>query len=389
MSGMILPGARIGCLGGGQLGAMLGREARRLGYGFHVLDAVAGGPASRVADSEIVSGWEDLEALAEFASRVDVVTLEFENVPAAAARYLADRVPVLPDPEILAVAQNRIREKEFLERHGIPMADFRVASNAAELVSALRELDVPAVVKTADLGYDGRGQWKISDPRGEPPNGVGPFPVVVEVLVDLACELSVIAARNRRGECVTYEPFLNAHSDHILESTICPSGLPEALRVQAREIAEAIADQINLAGVICVEFFVTGGGRLLVNELAPRPHNSGHLTLDAHETSQFEQQLRTVCNLPLGSTRQVMPAAMVNLLGDLWSSGPPPFDRVLALPGLFLHLYGKSESRPRRKMGHLTALAVTSEEALGLVRSARRLLEGRDDPVESPLRRAS
>ncbi len=386
MSRIVSPGGSIGCLGGGQLGAMLGREARKMGYSFHVFTPSPGSPASRVADSETLAPFDDTLALARFADRVDVVTLEFENVPEAAVRHLSARVPVRPGAKVLGIAQNRLREKDFLSGHGFPVVPYAAATSADQLDQALDQIGLPAVVKTVSNGYDGHGQWRFSSKSDRQVPKINRFPVVVEQLVDLACEISVITARNGHGQQVTYPPFLNTHRNHILDLTVAPAGIPESISRQAGELAEAIADQLDLWGLICVEFFVTTQGRLLVNELAPRPHNSGHLTLEAHLTNQFEQQLRAICGLPLGRVDLRQAAAMANLLGDLWEESPPAFEQILEVPGLYLHLYGKESARSGRKMGHITALGSTVEEAAERVRYARNSLNPRVTQREPILR---
>jgi 5-(carboxyamino)imidazole ribonucleotide synthase len=368
----ILPGAAIGILGSGQLGRMFAISARRMGYRVHTLSPDTDTPAGQISDCEIKAGYHDLDAVRDFARRVDVVTFEFENVPAATAAEAARFAPVRPDGSVLHIAQHRVREKTFLRDAGFPVAAFRVVRNHAELQQAVAEIGCPAVLKTAGFGYDGHGQAMVRRPEDADAayRKIGSGEAVLEGFVDFACEVSVVAARSADGSFAHYGVVENRHRNHILDATIAPGPhAPEAV-----EIARAILTKLNVTGVLAVEFFVRRDGSLVVNELAPRPHNSGHFTIDACVTSQFEQQLRAVCGLPLGSTEQVRPAAMVNLLGDLWSGSAPDWAAACALPGVKLHLYGKGEARPGRKMGHITALGPDAEAALGLAQHARGVL---------------
>jgi 5-(carboxyamino)imidazole ribonucleotide synthase len=370
---MILPGSTLGILGSGQLGRMLALAARRLGYRVHVYSPEADTPTGQVADREVTAAYDDLDAVRAFARGVDVVTFEFENVPAAAAAAAAEHAPVRPDGQVLHVAQNRRREKDFLAAAGLPVTPYAPVETLAELDSALARLGCPAVLKTAGFGYDGKGQHKID----RPPDAAAAWealrgqPAVLEALVPLEREVSVVAARGLDGLFSHFGVVANEHRDHILDISTAPADLPSALVAQAVEAARCVLERLDVVGVLCVEFFVAPGGRLLINEIAPRPHNSGHFTLDACRTSQFEQQLRAVCGLPLGAPDQLRPAAMANLLGDLWAAGPPNWPAALALPGVSLHLYGKRQPRPGRKMGHLTALAPTAAEARERVLAAR------------------
>ncbi len=379
----ILPGATIGVLGSGQLGRMFALEARRMGYRVHTYSPDTDTPTGQVADREVVAAYEDLEAVREFARHVSVVTFEFENVPAQTAQAVAEIVPVRPGGEVLHIAQNRLREKLFLSRLGIPCAPFRHVTSLAELESALSELGTPAILKTAGFGYDGKGQIRIhsSEDAVTAWETLGGEECVLEGFVSFEREVSVVAARGVQGEFAHYGLIENRHVSGILDLSVTPplnvfGGEP--IEAEAVKITRAIFEALHIVGTLCVEFFLTTGGKLLVNEIAPRPHNSGHLTLDAHLTSQFEQQLRAVCGLPLGSTERLRPAAMANLLGDLWEPKTPNWAAALALPNLKLNLYGKEEARTGRKMGHLTALADTSEEALRLVQAGREALT---DPV--------
>jgi len=372
LSGPLTPGATIGVLGSGQLGRMLALAARPMGYGIHVFSPERDSPAGRVADHEWGAPYEDLDAARRFARAVDVVTLEFENIPAETVEEISSLAPVRPGLRALKTTQNRLKEKEFLRAGGFPVAPFRAVPDRASLEAALGEVGVPAVLKTAGFGYDGKGQTRISAPEdaGAAWEALG-GEAVLEAWVDFEMELSVVAARGPDGSFEHYGAVRNTHDQHILDLTVAPAGVSPEVEVEAVEIAAGVFEELGIVGTACVEFFLTGWGDLLVNEMAPRPHNSGHWTIEGAATSQFEQQLRAVCGLPLGSTHRPEPAAMANLLGDLWAGGEPDWPAALAVPGASLHLYGKGEPRPGRKMGHITALAPTPEDA------ARRVLEAR------------
>jgi len=379
-NGPILPGAAIGVLGSGQLGRMFALAARRCGYRVHTYSPDSDTPTGQVSDVEIVGDYDDLDAVRAFARDVSAVTFEFENVPAATANACMEMVPVHPDGHVLHVAQNRLREKTFLAQAGIPCAPFRPVATRRELDDALGALGCPAVLKTAGFGYDGKGQVTIDAPSAADAawETLGGQECVLEAFVAFEREVSLVAVRGADGAFAQYGLIENAHAHHILDTSVCPAPVTPALEAEAERMARAILEELNVVGVLCVEFFVTRDGRLLVNELAPRPHNSGHLTMDAHATSQFEQQLRAVCGLPLGSTERLVPAAaMCNLLGDLWEGGPPDWPRALALPNVAVHLYGKEEARPGRKMGHVTAHAPTPEAAETLARQARAALHSK------------
>jgi 5-(carboxyamino)imidazole ribonucleotide synthase len=370
------PGATLGILGGGQLGRMLAIAARRLGYGVWVWCPEPGSPAFAVADRALCAGYDDAAALDAFAAGVDVATAEFENVPAGALERLVERLPVRPGPAVLRTSQHRGREKRFLARMGVPVAPFEVVADTAALAPAILRLGTPAVLKTATLGYDGKGQLTVAD--DEPHDGARALlergECVLERRVDLALELSVIVARGLSGEVATYPPCENAHAGHVLDVTVLPARVEVQVAAEATALAVRIAEGLDLVGLACIEFFVTTTGSLLVNEIAPRPHNSGHVTIEATETDQFEQLLRAVTGLPLGATTVRRPGAMANLLGDLWSHGEPEWRRLLARPGVHLHLYGKTHARPGRKMGHLTVLDADADEAERRVRAARAAL---------------
>lgn len=391
------PGATIGIVGGGQLGRMLAAAAQRCGYRVHVLAPEPDPPAAVLANRHVVAAYDDVTAVTAFAAGVDVLTFEFENVSSAALAGAAAVTVVRPSPAVLGVAQDRAREKAFLEHHGLPIAPYRLVSAAAGLSAAVAEIGTPCLVKTAGSGYDGKGQVvlaRLGAPAGWPAAQAlaAAGPVVVERRIDLELELSVVAARSPTGQVATYTPFVNRHVNQVLDVSFTPEIVegshddalavadndPGAVTTLARVICEravALTEQVmmalDLVGLCCVEFFLSRAGELLVNEIAPRPHNSGHLSIESAATDQFEQQLRAVCGLPLGTTRLLTPAAMANLLGDLWQAGTPDFAAALGQPGVTLHLYGKSEPRPGRKMGHLTATASDVGSAVTAVLAAR------------------
>lgn len=373
---LILPGATLGVLGGGQLGRMFAMAARRLGYRVHTLAPEHDTPTGQIADRELQAPYTDLDRVREFASGVDVVTFEFENVPAEAAAAAEALAPVRPSGRALEVAQHRVREKRFLTNHGFPTAPFAVVGDAPDLAPAGARVGTPAVLKTAALGYDGKGQARID--RLEDLEAawleLGRRECVLEAFVDLECEISVIGARGLDGAFSHFGPIDNLHRHHILDVSVAPAAIEPSLARQAVDATQAVMEALEYVGILCIEFFVTRSGTLLINELAPRPHNSGHLTFDACRTSQFEQQVRAICGLPLGSPDLLQPAAMANLLGDLWQNGTPNWPAALAFPAVKLHLYGKSQARPGRKMGHLTAMAQTPEEARAMVLRARAAL---------------
>jgi 5-(carboxyamino)imidazole ribonucleotide synthase len=378
----ILPGATIGVMGAGQLGRMFAIAARRMGYRVHAFSPDRDTPTGQVADLEVSASFEDHEALVAFASRVDAVTFEFENVPSSSVAIVAERVPVRPSGHVLHVTQHRAREKTFLAQAGLPVTPFAVVDSDATLADALARLGCPAVLKTASFGYDGKGQVKIA--RAEDAavawESIGRQPAVLEAFIDFDREVSVVAARGADGTFAHYGVIENRHRHHILDVSMAPAAVPRAVAKEAETIARAVLEALDVVGLLCVELFLTRDRRLYINELAPRPHNSGHLTFDASVTSQFEQQLRAVCGLPLGSTELLRPAAMANLLGDLWANGEPRWEAACAFPGVKLHLYGKAGARPGRKMGHMTALAATAEEAERVVLAARAAVTAAADP---------
>jgi 5-(carboxyamino)imidazole ribonucleotide synthase len=376
---VILPGSTIGVLGSGQLGRMFTIAARRMGYRVATLSPDQDSPTGQVADTEVVASYDDLDAIRDFARRVDVITFEFENVSSAATAVAEEWVPVRPAGRVLHTTQNRLREKTFLAERGFPVTPFRPVSSAAELRQALHEFGGRGVLKTAGFGYDGKGQTKIESEFAV--EEVWPayegVPSILEAFIEFEREISVVAARGASGQFAHYGAVENRHRNHILDLTIAPASLPEEVSREAVAIAEGVLEALDVVGVLCVEFFLNGDGKLMINELAPRPHNSGHFTFDASLTSQFEQQLRAVCGLPLGSTEQLKPAAMANLLGEVWEGGEPNWAAAAHFPDVKIHLYGKSEPRPGRKMGHLTALAATPELAARRVWQAREALAKR------------
>lgn len=365
-------------LGGGQLGRMSLLAGRRMGYRFVVLEPAGDRcPAAPVADAVITAEYDDETALARLAELADVVTVEFENVSSAAMEFLEARVPVRPGPQVLATCQHRQREKEFLRRAGFPCAPFAVVDSAESLAAAIAALGTPSVLKTAAFGYDGKGQIKLrggEDPadiwqRLASPRGV------LEKWIQFEGEYSVICARNAEGAEAVFQVAENIHRNHILHTTIAPARLPEASARAACELALAVTRELGVVGLLAVELFLTPEG-WVINELAPRPHNSGHHTFDAARTSQFEQHIRAVCNLPLGDPGLFAPAVMVNLLGDLWSGGRPDWTHVWRHPTGKLHLYGKEEPKPGRKMGHFTLSGDAVEPLLEAAQQIEKQLAG-------------
>ncbi|MCG6868078.1 MAG: 5-(carboxyamino)imidazole ribonucleotide synthase [Gammaproteobacteria bacterium] len=355
---MILPGATLGMLGGGQLGRMFAVAARTLGYRVCVLDPDPVSPAGTMADKHLCARFDDADSLRRMAESCDAVTTEFENIPAGSVRALESRCLVHPSAHALEATQDRIREKTFIRDLGLPTAAFRTVRNAGELATAVDELRMPCILKRSSLGYDGKGQFSVSD-IGTARRGFaaeGEVPSVLEERIDLEREISVILSRHESGLVRCFPVAENEHRHGILDVTIVPARISPERADEARQLATRLAEALEYVGVMAVEFFVTGSGTLLVNEIAPRPHNSGHYTLDACVTSQFEQQVRMLCGLPPGDTRLLTPVVMTNLLGDLWSAGTPPWERLFAEPGIKLHLYGKTEPRPGRKMGHFCYL---------------------------------
>jgi len=375
----VLPGATLGLIGGGQLGALFAAAARRMGYRVLLLEPDAMCPASYLAHEHLACAYDDAAALDSMGRRCAAVTTEFENVPATSLEYLTQHGLVRPGARAIAIAQDRILEKSFLRDAGIATARFAVIESIADIHAALPWIGAPAVLKSARMGYDGKGQSRL-DAVGDVVRAyedVGGSRCVLEERIDLACEISIVLARGADGEVRCYAAAENRHRGGILDLSLVPARINNALAQRATEIAGRIAVALDYVGVLTVEFFLTRDGRLLVNELAPRPHNSGHWTLDAAETSQFEQQVRALCGLPLGATRHYGAAVMVNLLGELWRDGrPPAWEYVLACPDARLWLYGKREARQGRKMGHYTCRASSVADALRLAEDIHLRLEG-------------
>lgn len=378
---MILPGSTIGIVGGGQLGRMLALEARRMGYRTMVLDPGPAPPAAQVADHHLRAALDDVAAARELASRSAVVTLEWENASVEMVEALASITPVRPGHEVLAVAQHRVREKEAARRLGLATAEFRAVGTRAQLHDAVREIGTPSILKTARGGYDGKGQATIGTP-GEADAAFDELSgddreLILEEHVAFVMEASVICARSPRGEIATFPISENIHRAGILDVTVVPARLTPELERAARAIGETMIEGLDVVGLLTVELFITDRGEPLVNEIAPRPHNSGHYTWEGCSISQFEQQLRAVCDLPLERPTLLRPAAMANLLGEhLPADGPPRLEAALSTPMTSVHLYGKAQGRPGRKMGHVTSLADTPEEAESRVRRARSAIAG-------------
>ncbi len=355
---MIAPGATLGVLGGGQLGRMFAHAAQAMGYRVVVLDPKDGPPAAHAADGHLRADYDDNEALAELARRCAAVTVEFENVPADSLAYLDGRCRLAPGPDAVAVARDRIREKTFLAERGIATAEFAVIVEPEEVARAADRIGTPARMKTATLGYDGRGQAPVAVP-GEAEAAfreLGQVPCVLEREVPLTGELSVVLARGADGAVTSFPAVENIHRDGILDYSLFPARVPGETRDTAEALAREVAEALDYQGVLAVELFQTSDGEVLVNELAPRPHNSGHITLNACVTSQFEQQVRMLCRLPAGSPDPLSAGAMLNLLSERWHSGEPDWLVPLRRPSAKLHLYGKEPSRPGRKMGHINVL---------------------------------
>ena len=373
----LLPGSWIGVFGGGQLGRMLALEARRIGYRVCVLDPDPQCPTGQVADDQVVASYADQEAAGELARRVAVATYEFENVDATAVAAAERLGPVYPGSRVLGIVQNRLRQKDTLARLGFPIAAFHPIQTLPDLETGLQRVGLPAVLKTATSGYDGKGQVYLQADR-EAPDAYQALHVQSEMLVleeyiPFSKELSVICAQDARGATACFPVVENIHRNRILDVTIAPARVSAEVSAAAQQLACSIMEKLDMVGLLAVELFLTQDETLLVNELAPRPHNSGHYTLDACATSQFEQLLRVICHLPLGSTDLLTPAVMVNLLGEVWleTNGQPNFAAALAVPGAKLHLYGKALARPGRKMGHICAVAPTVELALERALAAR------------------
>ncbi len=363
------PGSSIGILGSGQLGQMMATAAKKLGYHVCIYDTMSGGPAAAVADEIIVGSFYDHEALRRFAERVDIITLEFENIPASTLEQLALLKPLHPKPEVVRICQDRILEKEFLRRHDFPLAPFEVITSAHELEKALRHFKAPCILKTATLGYDGKGQCALCPGYDVTAawETLKTTRAVLEKKISFLTEASVITARSTKGELASFPLQENYHRSGILDISMTSPAFSGVASGEA--LGKAIAEALDVIGLITVEFFVLPDGTLLVNELAPRPHNSGHHTLESSKTSQFEQAIRAVVGLPLGSAELHSEAVMVNLLGDLWQNGEPDWKPLLEDPRVHLHLYGKKEAKPGSKMGHFTVVGKDREELLRVAKS--------------------
>jgi 5-(carboxyamino)imidazole ribonucleotide synthase len=362
---VVEPGGMLGIIGGGQLGRMTALAAARLGIHCHIYCPDPGSPAFTVSDDQTCAPYEDLEALARFADSVDAVTFEFENIPAASVRVLAEHVPVRPGWHVLETAQERVAEKSFFNGLGIETAPWRAVASRTELDNAVAEIGLPAVLKTCRFGYDGKGQAKIKSPADLDAAwaAMAGGPAILEGFVDFTMEASVLVARGLDGKSACFDVVENRHKNHILDVTIAPAPLPADMVDRAKTIAIRAAEALDLVGLLAVELFVTADGRLLVNEMAPRPHNSGHWTMDACYTDQFEQFVRAVCGLPLGNPERFADAVMTNLIGDdiaQWRD-------LMAESGAMLHLYGKSEARAGRKMGHVTRITSRTDLPGGTV----------------------
>ncbi len=362
----ILPGASIGVIGGGQLGRYFVIEARRMGYVTWVLDPDANAPAMQLAENPVVAHYDDMEALEKLGRACDAVTVEFENVPSQSLHMLSSHCRVAPSADCIKVAQDRDLEKKTAQTHGLSPVPYASITSESDLTSAAKAVTFPAILKTARLGYDGKGQHICHNEEelAAAFQAVEGAACVLEQRIDLAAEVSVVLARGIDGQSVVFPLSRNVHVGGILSTSTVPSGLSQEILACAESQALKLANGLNFVGVLAVEFFIDADGNVLFNEMAPRPHNSGHYTLDATVTSQFEQQMRALCGLPLGSVALLSPVCMINVLGDVWTEKNPDWMRVVETPGAHLHLYGKAAARAGRKMGHINCLADSAEEAL-------------------------
>lgn len=364
---------KLGILGSGQLGQMMAMAAKKMGHHVVVYDLLPDGPAAALADQMIVAPFDDQKALEDFANCVDIITLEFENIPVATLEFLAAQRPLYPAPNVVRICQDRIFEKEFLQSQGCPVAPFQVVTSPQELMRAMSDFKSDAILKTAILGYDGKGQVSIS--AGASPeelirawNALRTKRAVLEKKVSFIAEGSVIVARSKNGEVAIFPPQENEHVGGILHLSRVPARFSSRVLKEAEQLGRAITAALEVVGLITVEFFVLSNESIIVNELAPRPHNSGHHTIESSTTSQFEQAVRAVTGVPLGSTQLLKPAMMLNLLGDLWKAGEPDWKTFLGQSEMFLHLYGKKEAKPGRKMGHVTFVGDNREKLLEQVK---------------------
>ncbi|MFW2438763.1 MAG: 5-(carboxyamino)imidazole ribonucleotide synthase [Arenicellales bacterium] len=363
---MILPGATLGLLGGGQLGRMFTVAARTMGYEVMVLDPDINSPAGAFATEHLCATYDDKDALARLATECAAVTTEFENVPATSLEIIAQHIPVRPSAAAIHIARDRILEKQAIRDFGLDTVDYYVIEDKSDLEKASTAICYPALLKTATLGYDGKGQKVIASASELAPafHQLGSIPCVLEQFIELSCEVSVVLARSVCGHIETFAIAENRHTNGILDISIVPAGVNPEVAARAQKMARILAEELDYCGVLAVEFFVDMNDRLMINEMAPRPHNSGHYTLDACLTDQFQQQVRTLCGFKPGKADLTTAAVMVNILGDLWSEGTPLWDELLKNPGVFLHIYGKKEPRPDRKMGHFTLVGDESKELL-------------------------
>ncbi len=376
---MIAPGSTMGIIGGGQLGRMTAQSAKSLGYRVAILERTRDCPAGSLADHLVVGAYGDAGALRELANLCDVVTYEFENISVAGLEQIATEVPVRPHPKLLAASQNRLLEKGFLENHGMPLPAYLAVEEPGELEPTLEKLGGSGILKSARFGYDGKGQLRVEAPlnqatMAEAASLLARGPCVLEELIQYAGEYSVAVARSPQGEVVAYPAFENRHRNHILDQTIFPARLDGGKVAEVDQLAMRFAQSIGLEGLLVIEFFLTQDGRWLVNEMAPRPHNSAHVTMNAGVTSQFEQLVRSICDLPLGVVKPRRPGAMINLLGEVWKTEVPDWKGLLAVEETYLHLYGKAEAREQRKMGHCNVYADTGEELDQRIHEMRRVL---------------
>ncbi|MEM9941972.1 MAG: 5-(carboxyamino)imidazole ribonucleotide synthase [Planctomycetota bacterium] len=371
----ILPGSKIGILGSGQLGRMMTVAAKQMGYRVHVFSSAADSPTGQLADMEVVGQLDDLDAISRFAQGVDVMTVETENIPVDTLATAAEFCPAFPGKDALRVCQNRNFEKQFLRENGIPTCDFQTVHSVEELKAACERL-MPSILKTTQGGYDGKGQAVIRSTEdvesawSEMKGGEA----ILEQMIDFDFEFSIVGARSSTGEVTAYPSIRNEHSGGILDISTSPSGLSEEAEAEGREIVFKIMNELNSVGVLTVEFFYRRGD-VLVNEIAPRPHNSGHATIEGNWTSQFEQHIRAVCGISLGAVDLICTVAMANVMGDIWNDGTPDWAEMLNDPRTKLHLYGKEAAKIGRKMGHLTAVADTVEQARNLVVEARKRMK--------------
>lgn len=366
------PGATIGILGGGQLGKMLAQEAKRYGFKVITLDPTPGSPAGQVADKEIIASFDDQEAALELGSLCDVVTYEFENIDINIVQALEEKHRIFPGSKLLEITQHRGTEKQFLRDLGIPVADFALIQSAAEMQAALQKIGTPAVLKTCRFGYDGKGQAFIHERSAAEPafKQLEGVELIWEECVDIEREISVICSRGQDSNMVFFPVSENLHKDSILDVSIIPARVSDEVAAQAKAITKEVAEALDVVGTFTIEFFLLTDGKLVVNEMAPRPHNSGHFSIEACVTSQFENQLRAICGLPLGSTDLIKPAAMANILGEIDDTQIKGLSSITQQPDVHFHWYGKEAAKAKRKMGHITALGESAEEALKKARRA-------------------